>query len=115
MLTPALTANPTEQQPQINSSDRTLCLIQVLAEVTFKEPRIPVYSNVTGKPFETAEEMAGMLQRQLVEPVMWESTMKNLKADGKTSLYECGPGQQLKAMCKRIDLGMWKEFKNISV
>jgi len=95
----------------------TLCCgcEQVLAEVTFNEPRIPVYSNVTGKPFESGGEVAGMLQRQLVEPVMWERTMKNLQSDGKTQLFECGPGQQLKAMCKRIDSAMWKAFKCVPV
>eukprot|EP00873_Tetraselmis_striata_P035122 jgi/Tetstr1/455386/TSEL_042218.t1 len=90
-------------------------LEKVLAEVTFNEPRIPVYSNVTGKPFESGGEVAGMLQRQLVEPVMWERTMKNLQSDGKTQLFECGPGQQLKAMCKRIDSAMWKAFKCVPV
>ena len=39
-------------------------------------PRIPVFSNVTGKPFRGPEEIAGMLCRQLVEPVQWESTLK---------------------------------------
>lgn len=74
-----------------------------------------MYSNVTGQPFGSAAEIAGMLKRQLVEPVMWEAIMKNMQTDGKTKLYECGPGQQLKAMCKRIDLGMWKAFKNATV
>ena len=88
---------------------------QVLKQISFSEPRIPVYSNVTGRPFESASEIAGMLQRQLVEPVMWERLMDNFKESGKTKLYECGPGQQLKAMIKRIDLGMWKSMKNSTV
>jgi [acyl-carrier-protein] S-malonyltransferase len=87
----------------------------VLKQVSFSEPRIPVYSNVTGEPLESADQIAGMLQRQLVEPVMWEKTMENLKGVGKNRLYECGPGQQLKAMCKRIDLAMWKAMKNSTV
>jgi [acyl-carrier-protein] S-malonyltransferase len=83
--------------------------------VKFNEPKIQVYSNVTGKPFDSSAEIAAMLQRQLVEPVMWERTMRNLQSDGRTQLFECGPGQQLKAMCKRIDSTMWKAFKNITV
>lgn len=54
-----------------------------------------------------------MLGRQLVEPVKWEDSMKNMVAAGKAELYELGPGSQIKAMCKRIDNGVWKSFKNV--
>jgi [acyl-carrier-protein] S-malonyltransferase len=88
-------------------------LEKVLSEVTFNDPRIPVYSNVTATPFTSKEEIAGMLGRQLVEPVMWEKTVNALVATGKSQCYELGPGQQIKAMCKRIDTPTWKGFKNI--
>ena len=89
-------------------------LDEVLKTVTINEPRITVYSNVTAKPFTKAAEIAGLLKRQLVEPVMWESSVKAIIASGKTDLYELGPGQQIKAMTKRIDVGVWKQFKNIT-
>jgi [acyl-carrier-protein] S-malonyltransferase len=88
-------------------------LKQVLEEVTFKEPRIPVYSNVTGKPFTDAASISGLLARQLVEPVMWEGTVKSMIGTGKTSLYELGPGAQIKAMVKRIDGNVWKTVVNV--
>jgi len=47
----------------------------VLGDVVFKEPRIPVYSNVTAQPFEGAASVPGMLARQLVEPVRWEDIL----------------------------------------
>ena len=37
--------------------------------VKFNDPRIPVISNVTSKPFNSGAEVAEMLGRQLVEPV----------------------------------------------
>lgn len=86
----------------------------MLAEVTINEPRIPVYSNVTAQPFTSAAEIPGMLGRQLCEPVLWEQTMKNLIAEGKNQCYELGPGQQLKAMSKRIDSNVWKAFKVVN-
>ena len=111
-LFPAIKPRPA----MTHSTECVFCNVkQVLKEISFSEPRIPVYSNVTGRPFESASEIAGMLQRQLVEPVMWERIMENFKESGKNKLYECGPGQQLKAMIKRIDLGMWKSVKNSSV
>ena len=57
----------------------------------------------------------GVLQRQLCEPVMWEDTLKVLIRKGKTELVELGPGKQIKAMVKRTDPEVWKDFKNIEV
>jgi [acyl-carrier-protein] S-malonyltransferase len=87
----------------------------VLASVTVREPRMPVYSNVSAAPFAGAAEIPGMLARQLVEPVRWEGTLTALKQAGKEQLYELGPGAQIKAMVKRIDMGVWKAMKNVAV
>ena len=54
-----------------------------------------------------------MLQKQLVQPVLWEDTVKKLIASGKNKLFELGPGAQVKAMVKRIDNGCWKAFTNV--
>ena len=59
-------------------------LLQVLAEVQVREPRIPVISNVTGQPFPEASLIPAALARQLVEPVRWEATLKDLVLQGKT-------------------------------
>jgi len=90
-------------------------LEKVLGEVTFNNPRIPVYSNVTGSPFPGAEEIPALLKRQLCEPVRWEDTVKSIISAGKTQLHELGPGQQIKAMVKRIDNACWKKFTSITV
>ncbi|PSC70866.1 malonyl -acyl carrier transacylase [Micractinium conductrix] len=89
-------------------------LEEVLASVTISDPRIPVYSNVTGLPFKDAAHIREMLPRQLVEPVQWEGTVRKLVAAGKNQLHELGPGQQIKAMVKRIDNAAWQGFKNMS-
>ena len=52
--------------------------MQALGEVVFKEPRIPIYSNVTAQPFEGAASVPGMLARQLVEPVRWEDILVSI-------------------------------------
>ncbi|KAL4449353.1 hypothetical protein ABPG77_006997 [Micractinium sp. CCAP 211/92] len=89
-------------------------LTEVLASVTISEPRIPCYSNVTAEPFAGADEVAALLPRQLVEPVQWEGTVRKLVASGKNQLHELGPGQQIKAMVKRIDNAAWAGFKNMA-
>lgn len=88
-------------------------LAAALADVQFKEPRITVYSNVTAKPFGDPSQVAALLKRQLCEPVQWEQTMKTMIGSGKNQMFELGPGQQLKAMCKRMDANVWKAFKNV--
>ena len=90
-------------------------LLQVLGDISFKEPRIPVYSNVTADPFTEAAAIPSMLARQLVEPVKWESILSKFAKLGKNKMYELGPGSQLKAMMKRVDLQIWKAMLNISV
>jgi len=91
-------------------------LEKVLSTISLSKPRIPVYSNVTAAPFpEEEQEIKKLLMRQLVEPVQWESLVKALISNGKTSLHELGPGQQIKAMVKRIDQACWKKFTNARV
>ena len=51
--------------------------------------------------------------RQLVEPVLWESSLKYIIAQGKSKLVECGPGSQIKSMMRRLNPNAWKEFQNI--
>ena len=81
--------------------------------MTIKEPRIPVYSNVTGEPFPSAAAIPELLARQLTEAVQWEGSVKALVAAGKRELFELGPGAQIKAMVKRIDGEVWKTVKNV--
>ena len=69
---------------------------------------------MTAKPLGSAADIAGMLARQLVEPVQWEGTLRALVGAGKMEMYELGPGAQIKAMMKRIDNGIWRAFTNIA-
>lgn len=89
-------------------------LLTALEGVKFREPFIPVFSNVTAKPVKLASSIPELLGKQLVEPVLWEDTLKTLIQEGYTSLYELGPNRQIKAMVKRIDADIWKKFSNIA-
>ena len=82
-------------------------LAKVLDEADIKMPTIKVYSNVTGKPYTSAEEIKALLKRQLLEPVKWEQGTKDLIALGHAQYVEPGPGKQLKAMMRRIDQDAW--------
>jgi [acyl-carrier-protein] S-malonyltransferase len=40
--------------------------------------------------------------RQVVEPVLWEPTLRNLLAAGFDRFYELGPGRVLAGTLKRV-------------
>lgn len=75
-----------------------------LADIEIKKPRIPVVSNVDALPHDDPVEIRGLLERQVVEPVLWEGSMRwMLKEFGIEQAYEIGPGRVLRGLLKRID------------
>ncbi|WIA23708.1 hypothetical protein OEZ85_000395 [Tetradesmus obliquus] len=100
-------------------------LMEVLDSVDIRAPRVPVLSNVTATPFPSdPAAIRELLGRQLVEPVRWEGTIAGLLSQqqgadvvpwgGCEQLYEVGPGQQVKAMVRRLDQAAWRAFKNVA-
>jgi [acyl-carrier-protein] S-malonyltransferase len=77
-------------------------LARALAGVDLKPPRLPVWSNVDARPHTDPEEIRGLLVRQVLEPVRWEQTMRNLLAAGFDRFYEIGPGRVLTGLLKRV-------------
>ncbi|KXJ27307.1 malonyl-CoA-acyl carrier protein transacylase, mitochondrial [Exaiptasia diaphana] len=79
-------------------------------------PEIPVYSNVTGKPYESVEMIKTLLVDQIVQPVQWQSLIQNVIKDWNPDMfYEVGPGRQLTAMLYQIDTKYRRRCKNIQV
>ena len=73
-----------------------------LADVALAAPRIPVLSNVDAKPHDDPEEIRRLLTRQVVEPVQWEASMRNLLEADVDEFYEIGPGRVLRGLLRRI-------------
>lgn len=81
-------------------------------------------SNVTAQPFPPdPAAIRELLGRQLVEPVQWEACLAALLAppagpgapeSGGVALWELGPGQQIKAMVKRLSLEAWRGMGNVA-
>ena len=78
-------------------------LADALERVTLRRPRIPVISNVDARPHEDPEEIRALLVRQVVQPVLWEDSMRYLLAEGFDTFYEVGPGRVLRGLLRRID------------
>jgi [acyl-carrier-protein] S-malonyltransferase len=79
-------------------------LTAALAKVELKKPRVPVLSNVDAQAHDDPEEIRQLLVRQVVNPVLWEDTMRRVLADyGVEKCYEIGPGRVLAGLLKRIE------------
>ena len=77
-----------------------------LDNVKFNKVRIPVYTNVTGKPITEQtgpEEIKRSLYEQLISPVRWKDCIINMIRDGAEEFIELGPGKVLQGLVKRID------------
>ena len=103
-----------------------------LEKAEISAPMIPVYSNVTGLPYSGVEEIRQRLAEQIVKPVLWEATIRNMikrgrekveekegegeregEEDGReVQFIEVGPGRQLRSMLKRINNDAFKKCIN---
>lgn len=81
-------------------------LKEALANVNLQPCRVPVWSNVDARAHTQPEEICGLLVRQVLQPVLWEQTLRNLLAEGINKFYEIGPGRVLAGLLKRIDRKM---------
>jgi [acyl-carrier-protein] S-malonyltransferase len=71
--------------------------------VPLKSPRIPVISNVDATAHDDPEEIRKLLVEQVVNPVQWEASQRQLIAEGITTFWEVGAGRVLRGLLKRID------------
>jgi [acyl-carrier-protein] S-malonyltransferase len=83
-----------------------------------KSPMHMVYMNASAeavRPGDDPKVILDLLKRQLTNPVLWDSSMKEIIEDKVVDFYEVGPSRQLKAMMKRIDATVWKTMENIEI
>ncbi len=70
-----------------------------LEEYPHSRLKLPLYANATAKPY---EDDTGLLALQVITPVYWENTVKNMVADGYDIFIEVGPGKTLRNLIKKI-------------
>ena len=82
-------------------------LAPVLDGITFSAPKMPVLSNVTGKPHvsDPAAIKATMLE-QVTGTTNWAADVEAAKALGCTRFVEFGPGKVLSGLVKKIDAAL---------
>jgi len=73
-----------------------------LEAVGFSDPKIPIYSNVTGKRISSGEEAKKLALAQITSPVRWvDEEAAIIAAGGFEACLEVGPGKVLQ--------GLWKD------
>jgi len=91
--------------PFMNSAREKLSA--VLDDITFSAPKMPVLSNVTGKPHSSdpGEIKAAMLE-QVTGTTNWAADVETAKALGCDMFVEFGPGKVLSGLVKKIDANL---------
>jgi [acyl-carrier-protein] S-malonyltransferase len=74
-----------------------------LAKVAIAAPKLRLINNVDVKAESAPEAIKDSLVRQASSPVRWVETIRAMRAQGITHIFECGPGKALAGMVKRID------------
>ncbi len=74
---------------------------KALYRAEIKDPRFPVYSNVTAKPIQKATDVRPLLLQQLTNPVKWQQSIENMHKAGVNKFVELGPGKVLQGLVKR--------------
>lgn len=73
----------------------------VLESVTFRDPSVALFSNVTGRQITSGEEAKRLALMQITSPVRWVEEQASIAAVGAEACLEVGPGKVLQ--------GLWKD------
>ena len=76
---------------------------QAFEDVNWSTPQFPVVSNVDGSLQTDPDSIRDSLVQQISAPVLWTTCMATLRKSGCTQFVECGPGNVLSGLSKRID------------
>ncbi|GAB5403872.1 MAG: ACP S-malonyltransferase [Aureliella sp.] len=68
----------------------------------FSDTSVPVYSNVDALPHVSPEQICDLLARQVVAPVLWEDSLRNMIQAGVEQFIELGAGRVLAGTLKRV-------------
>ncbi len=78
-------------------------MAEVLADISFRDPVIPIIANTTAQPLTSAEQIKPELLSQLCSGVQWHRSIEYMLNEGVTTFVEIGPGKVLSGLIKRIN------------
>jgi len=84
---------------------------EALASVAINPPVVPLIANVTAEAVSSTETIRELLVKQVTGAVRWRESVLYMKAQGVGQLVECGAGNVLAGLTRRID----KELTAVSL
>lgn len=72
-----------------------------LEAIDISKPSCSIYSNYTAEPTTDPEIIRNNVLKQLLNPVRWTQTLKNMHSNGANYFIEVGPGKVLQGLVKR--------------
>ena len=78
-------------------------LKEALSNCEISQPsETKIIANIDAEYYQSSEEIAEGLVKQLTCPILWQKCMERLLADGVENFYEIGPGRVLTGLMRRI-------------
>lgn len=77
-------------------------ILDELTSLEFSMPAFPIAENVSGTLVSDPARLRSLLERHVISPVRWQEDAQALAAAGAATFLECGPGDVLTKMAKRV-------------
>ena len=78
-------------------------LASAIENTPFNAPKVPIYQNVMAIAVTEVQTLKENLVAQLTAPVKWTQSVQNMWGDGFVQFVECGPGNVLQGLVKKIE------------
>ncbi len=85
--------------------------IDFVNQFTFKNTKIPVYTNVDAQAETSGNIFKEKLPKQIYSSVLWTQTINNMSQNGINNFIEIGPGKVLSGLNKKIN----SELKTLNI
>lgn len=90
-------------------------LYEYLQNTDFKTPVLKTYSNVTGKTYDSIDEIKTLLKEQVMSCVNFDTQIREMINDGVTTFIEFGPKNTLCNFAKFVAKDMGIKIKTYNV
>jgi [acyl-carrier-protein] S-malonyltransferase len=77
-------------------------LAEIIDRSPLRDPQVPIVTNIAGQVRTSAEHIRSELTTQMVAPVEWVGSVREMVANGVDTFVEIGPGHVLSRLIRRI-------------
>jgi [acyl-carrier-protein] S-malonyltransferase len=77
-------------------------LAEIIDRSPLRDPQVPIVTNIAGQVRTSAEHIRTELASQMVAPVEWVGSVREMVANGVDTFVEIGPGHVLSRLIRRI-------------